>query len=274
MPDFVVLGHVTQDYVNGVSRPGGAAAYAAVAAHRLGRKVGLLTSTAPELPLQYLPSEIEVVSVPGPATTTFRNDYSPEGRRQAVLALAAPLNLTHVPWAWLDTQVLLLAPVVGEVDSTLIGRFRKSLVGVAAQGWLRRWSEIGGPVSVLGIEALRGLPTVGAVFLSEEDFVGTEEDVVAALERTPIIVVTHGARGARLWWQGQWLEVPAFPASEVDPTGAGDVFAAAYLVRLSETRDPVKAALFASAAASLAVEGEGIQGIPGRVAVEARVASR
>jgi sugar/nucleoside kinase (ribokinase family) len=58
----------------------------------------------------------------------------------------------------------------------------------------------------------------------------------------------------------------------MDSTGAGDVFAAAYLVRLSETRDPLTAARFANAMASLSVEGVGVEGVPQRRAVEERMA--
>jgi sugar/nucleoside kinase (ribokinase family) len=65
--------------------------------------------------------------------------------------------------------------------------------------------------------------------------------------------------------------VPGFPAVEVDPTGAGDVFAAAFLVRLQETEDPVQAARFANAVASFCVEGPGVAGIPTREQVEERL---
>ena len=57
---------------------------------------------------------------------------------------------------------------------------------------------------------------------------------------------------------------PAFPVREVDPVGAGDVFAAAYLVAYHESRDPVYAATWASCAASFAVEAPGVAGIPTR----------
>jgi sugar/nucleoside kinase (ribokinase family) len=56
----------------------------------------------------------------------------------------------------------------------------------------------------------------------------------------------------------------------VDPTGAGDVFAAAFLVRYRETGDPFASALFASCAASLSVEAPGLEGVPTRARVEER----
>ena len=56
---------------------------------------------------------------------------------------------------------------------------------------------------------------------------------------------------------------------EIDATGAGDVFAAAFLVRQRETGDNRLAAEFATAAAALAVQATGTAGIGGRKAIEA-----
>jgi sugar/nucleoside kinase (ribokinase family) len=54
----------------------------------------------------------------------------------------------------------------------------------------------------------------------------------------------------------------------VDPTGAGDVFATAFLIRLAETGDPGQAARFANVTASFSVEGWGMAAIPTRLQVE------
>ena len=65
--------------------------------------------------------------------------------------------------------------------------------------------------------------------------------------------------------------MPGFPVAEVDPTGAGDVFAAAFLIRLQETQDPIAAARFANATASFCVQAPGVTGIPTRAMVEERL---
>lgn len=271
-PNFLVVGHVTRDLTPNGARLGGAAAYAGAMAHRLGRRVGIVTSHGPDLSLSELPEGIETAVIPSEHSTTFRNEPTPGGRRQYADAVAAPLDLEHVPWAWLDAQIVLAAPVLGEVDPTMLGRFQDSLVAVAAQGWLRRWEGPEVPLRTRDLGVLGALPTLGALFLSEEDFEGSLEDLSAELGRTPIAVVTQGSRGAQMWWQGRWQPVPAFRAKvEVDATGAGDVFAAAFLVRLTEARDPIEAARFASAAASLKVEGAGISAVPAREAVEAKL---
>jgi len=56
-------------------------------------------------------------------------------------------------------------------------------------------------------------------------------------------------------------------ASEVDPTGAGDIFATAFIIRMQETGNPVESARFANVTASYGVEHLGIDGIPSRETV-------
>jgi sugar/nucleoside kinase (ribokinase family) len=62
------------------------------------------------------------------------------------------------------------------------------------------------------------------------------------------------------------------PANEVDPTGAGDVFATAFVIRLQETGDPLQAARFANITASFSVEHPGVTGVPTRAQVLAYMA--
>ena len=73
------------------------------------------------------------------------------------------------------------------------------------------------------------------------------------------VVVTDGERGAHVRQKGDdtcW-HVPAHVVEAVDTTGAGDCFHGAYAVALAEGKPPLGAAVFASAAAALAVTGRG-----------------
>jgi sugar/nucleoside kinase (ribokinase family) len=55
---------------------------------------------------------------------------------------------------------------------------------------------------------------------------------------------------------------------EVDATGAGDIFAAAFFIRLFNTRDPWEAARFATALAAYSVTRVGLNGIPTKNEIE------
>jgi sugar/nucleoside kinase (ribokinase family) len=86
--------------------------------------------------------------------------------------------------------------------------------------------------------------------------------------------VTRGRRGLRVYSGADVHDLPAFPATEVDPTGAGDVFAAAFLIALREGKPVVAAARWAACAAALSVEAKGVAGIPPRRLLEARIQAR
>jgi len=65
--------------------------------------------------------------------------------------------------------------------------------------------------------------------------------------------------------------VPPREIEENDATGAGDAFAAAFLVKYEQCGDAVEAARFACSAASFVCEKEGTEGIPTLQQVLARM---
>src|SRR5439155_968462 len=130
--DFVAIGHVTLDRVGDATRPGGAALYAAITAHRLGLAVGLLTSHADDFPLDAIPSRIEVVTLESRETTRFEHRYEAGGRVSRVRSRARPLTTADVPEDWRDAPLVLLAPVIDEVDLRLAAEFTDGAVGAAA----------------------------------------------------------------------------------------------------------------------------------------------
>ena len=270
-PDFLVVGHLVQDKVGGGYRLGGTAAYASLTAHHLGLRVAILTRAAADLDLSSLPSDIEVHRLPSPQTPVFENVYSRGQRTQYVWARAEPIAAVDVPPELGAARIVLLGPVIAEVEEETARCFPRSLVAVSAQGWLRTVAADGrvGQLSPRGWQPRHAR----ALFVSQEDLppAETEETLARWAAEVPIVVLTLGHRGYRLWWNGRWQEVPASPAREVDPTGAGDVFAAAFLARYLETDDAARASLFAAAAAAVSVEAVGIAGVPSRAEVEERL---
>jgi sugar/nucleoside kinase (ribokinase family) len=84
-----------------------------------------------------------------------------------------------------------------------------------------------------------------------------------------LIVLTEYREGSTIYQRQSdgsiaQSKIPPRHANEVDPTGAGDVFATAFVIRLQETGDPLQAARFANITASLSVEHPGVTGIPTR----------
>jgi sugar/nucleoside kinase (ribokinase family) len=81
--------------------------------------------------------------------------------------------------------------------------------------------------------------------------------------RTEIVVLKHGRAGATAFTRDVAVRAPGFAVREVDPTGAGDCFAAALLVGLLERRSLGDALRRACAAGALAVTRRGpMEGTP------------
>jgi sugar/nucleoside kinase (ribokinase family) len=261
-PDFVAVGHVTVDELPGGLRPGGSVLYAGLLAHRQGLRVGLVTSHGPDFPRDVLPPEIEVVNVPAPASTRFALHYRPEGRTLVLKARASALAPLHLPAHFAEASLAYLAPVADEVAPDFAGAFPNAAVGAGAQGWCREWDRDGRVGMRPWPDPRPVLSRIQALFLSSDDVAGWEERALALYQHVPLGALTMAARGAVLFVNGERYPVAPAPAVEVEPTGAGDVFAAAFLLRYNATGDPHEAAAFAAVAGAITVEAEGIGGVP------------
>lgn len=270
-PQFLVVGHVTRDLQTLGYRLGGTAVYASLAAQRLGLRAGLVTASHPDLQLSKQLAGVEVVNKASRRTTTMRNEYLPQGRVQYMEEVASPITVEDIPPDWRGCSVVLLGPVAQEVDTAIASVFKGALLGLCLQGWLRRWDS-SKRVSGISLKDEAFLSHGRVAFVSQDDL-PSRHLPEGWLKLVQVFILTRGREGAMLHVERRWYRVPSWPAREVDPTGAGDVFAAAYLVRYHETGDPFAAALFASAAASLKVEGVGPAAVPTREAVEARLSS-
>jgi hypothetical protein len=258
----LVCGHVTLDLAGDRAVPGGSAFYAARALAALGVAPRVVTAAGPDFPREAL-AGLDVAIADAPATTTFANAYAPDGKRsQRVLAAAPRLAASRVPPPWRAADLLLLVPVLDELDvPAFVGAVRARVVGLGVQGLVREVGP-GGAVRArpLALDA-RDLAGVHAAVLGDDD-VGGEPDLVGRLAAAvPVVAFTHGPRGCELLVRGRTRRVGIHPAREVDPTGAGDVFAAAFLLALARGADPVEAARLGAAAGSIAVEGTGAEAL-------------
>ena len=259
--DYLVIGHITRDLTPNGSRLGGTASYAALTAHALGFRVGIVTSWAAEIPPGPL-SQVQIVNYPTDHSSTFENIYTAEGRIQIVHHVAAPLDYHLIPERWRSTPIVHLGPIAREVEPMLVRRFPEALVGLTPQGWLRNWGP-GGRVSLADWpEASFMLGHASVSILSIEDLAGDENRIEEMASASRILVITEGSAGARVYWNGDVRRFRAPTVTEVEATGAGDVFAAAFFTRQYTTRDPWEAARFANQIAANSVTRSGLDSIP------------
>jgi sugar/nucleoside kinase (ribokinase family) len=275
-PDFLTIGHVTRDILpDQTFSLGGTVTFAALTAYHLGLVAAITTCADAEL-LADLPvrlPEIGLAVRTSSATTAFVNTYHEGFRTQYLRARADQLQLEDVPETWRKASVVLFGPLDQELSPALVRLFPRhpgSIFAATPQGWLRRWDENDRVLPTPWTAAGEILPLLDVLILSHDDLLPfansnrTDADTMLSQwsMRVPLLVATDGRHGATLFQHGIAERFPAYSAHEVDPTGAGDVFAAAFLVHYHRHSDPRKAVDFANCVASLSIEHVGIAGIP------------
>jgi sugar/nucleoside kinase (ribokinase family) len=259
--DYLVIGHVTVDLSPSGPKLGGSAAYAALTARAMGLSVGIVTVCGNDLPLADL-AGIPVVASAADCSTTFENEYTSTGRVQYIRHLAPKIDFAIVPEVWRRAKIIHLAPVAQEMDSQLPADFRPAMLGLTAQGWMRAWDGDGRVHPCKWEQSEKAVAQAGAVVFSLEDVACDEAIIEPMAQAARVMAVTDGAEGVRLFWSGDSRRFHPPVVTEVDPTGAGDVFAAAFFVRLLNTRDPWEAARFANRMAAISVTRPGVAGVP------------
>jgi sugar/nucleoside kinase (ribokinase family) len=273
LPDFLVIGHITKDVVPEGYTVGGTVTYSSITARNLGRRTAILTAADPEFEPGPLLDGITLLRLPSTATTTFQNLYPDGYRVQYLRARAASISSAALPADWLKVPIIHLGPLTQELPPDIGTCFPRALIGVTPQGWMRQWDGDGRVRPTPWLHAAEVMASAEVLVFSREDVAGDEDLIEQYARLARIMVVTEARRGATLYYRGERRRFPAFVAREVDPTGAGDVFAAAFLIRLHETHDPAEATHFANCVASFCVEAPGVTGIPTRAQVEDRLRS-
>jgi len=237
---LAVVGQLSRDIIaGGPPEIGGPPWHSARALRALGAKARIVAKCGERDAVEFT-RRLETLGLPfqlvvGEKTTTFSFSYDAEGRRtMAVEVVGDPwrrdeLDLDGIDW-------LHVAPLLrGEIDVGWIAEGRRVLLD--GHGLVR--------VPRLGPLALDGDFDHGQLRHVAMLKLADEEAAAAGPLEVPELIVTHGARGATV----NGVLVEAEPVDR-DPTGAGDMFGAAYLVLRSEGAEPIEAARRAAALVS------------------------
>jgi sugar/nucleoside kinase (ribokinase family) len=288
VPEFLTIGHITRDiHPDGPFTLGGTVTFAALTAYHLGLAAAIASCADTQLVAE-LPERLPGIALhvrPSQETTTFANRYHEGFRTQYIHARAESLQAEDAPVEWRDSPVVLLGPLAQELTPDFVRLFPRrpgAIIAATPQGWLRRWDPDGRVWPTPWQAAQEVLPLLDVLILSHDDLLpfadGNRKDADAILKQwsmlVPLLVATDGRHGATLFRHGATQHFPAYPVEEVDPTGAGDVFAAAFLTYLYQHGDPESAIDFANGTASFSIEKKGIQGIPTKEMVLQRMAAR
>ena len=198
----------------------------------------------------------------------FKNVYV-QNRREQFARCGEKIYLSEVPDAAFRSQAILVGSVLQEVDPEIVRAPRQAVLMLEAQGFIRHLSPEG---KVL--HRKRGDAEVAVRYC---DILKVDEAEAAVLTATAgataaarvlyqmgpkIVIVTCGEKGVTIFDGLRMIRIRAPEADVIDPTGAGDVFGAAFLIRYLQTEDLIQAGLLASAAAALSMTEFGTAAIP------------
>jgi len=271
----------------------GAPAIFAVAAARLGLNSAFIGAVGDDAFGRMLRSALEVEAVdsrdlqivPDYATGAAFVAYDDAGGREFVFhirhAAAGQIEMSVIPEQIFDGVKWL------HISGSTLALNEK--IRIACQRALELTRAAGGKISLdpnlrLELMPLKSFQEVIKPFLSEADLLlptvgeaqaitGDMDEQRAAQKIAPksgaITVLKHGPAGCSICQHGEYLEIPGFSVNEIDPTGAGDCFSAAFIAGLESGWPLEKVGRFANAAGALAVTKMGpMEGAPTRKQVE------
>jgi len=279
--DVIVVGHVAID-VNvlpwGVieNALGGTPTYAGLALVALRKNVGVISKVGADFLDKFPPLysklglDTEGILVAGEYTTTFENTYDEAGNREQVCKhVAARISTDDIPRAYQDAGGFYVSPIADEVTAGVLESIKRkgNIIMLDPQGLFRKIGD-GGKVEIHPREDLSDfLRYVDIVKIGRDEaraLKGEARKVLKSLrEMGPkIAILTQGEKSCTMLSDEGFSEVKSLKVDARDLTGAGDVFGAAFLARYLDTRDAVKSAKFASAAAGLKIRYKGPTGFP------------
>ena len=243
-----VVGNLSLDLVDGgPPRVGGPPFYAARALAALGTPALVRAKCAdadrPRLlpPLEELGLHVEWR--PGANTATYAFSYDGDRRAMEVRELGSPWSAEDVAGLeaeWVHVGALFRGEFPAETLAALTDSGAR--LSFDGQGLVRPARP--GALILEPEPECSFLRHVSVLKLSEEEALalvgGLDEPLLSGIG-VPEVIVTLGSRGCLLVAQGRLVHVPADPL-DVDPTGAGDAFAAVYLVGRSRGQAPLPAA--------------------------------
>jgi sugar/nucleoside kinase (ribokinase family) len=288
--DIIVAGHFAIDHIRirktgqTIVSPGGPPTYSAIAARRLGAKVAVLSKVGGDFPKEFLRTakgegvEVSFVKwVEDAETTSFYLKYLNEERKLKLKALGPKILPDDVPTG-IKAKIVHVAPIANEISTETFLRLKKisEIVCLDPQGYTREFGDEG----CVSFKSWRNEEIIGqlSIFKSncnEVACITGVSDLRLAMKNiadygVEIVIVTKGVNGATLLFENNFHEIPAYPVSRVDSTGAGDVFIGAFLAEYVREKSPVWCACVGSAAASFIVEGFG----PSKFGVKDEIYSR
>ncbi len=277
MPKFIIIGPLTRDTIlrDGLKyhTTGGAVYYQAAVLSKLeveATAVITLSYEDKEL-LNAFSSNVEVIPVFFDETMEFKNiypDIDPNHRVQKANVPNNPVKPENLPKNIGNYDAVILCPLspydIPIETIKYISTFNIPIY-LGAQGYLRQLDH--DKVVLKPWDGFQNfLKYIQMVFIDEVeakvimDRKNHELNIIGkqlALFGPEEVIITRGDRGAMIYssLNKHTYKIPAFPPKQtMDPTGLGDTYMAAYVIKRMEKSDPETCGLFASMVSTMKLE--------------------
>ena len=261
-PDFISLGLLSfdiNDYGDGtyLKNPGGAVAYSSKLASDHQMNPGIVTSCGKDYDIEILLPDTKTIIYPSENTTTFMNTYNLEERNQALLLHSNKIPQQIIPKEWKKPKIFFAGPLLHEIPKDSINWFQADFSYIVPQGWFRRWGDDGIIEIISHMANNQFNKKWDLMVLSKEESKNLSKELL--LSWAKIICITKSSDGANIFCDnGDEFNISAIKVPDVvDPTGAGDIWAAAMAIKLYSGSSIIEAGNYASAAAALSIESYG-----------------
>ena len=244
MTPLAVVGNLSRDEIAGEQPRAGGGPYHCARALRLVPERSTIVARAgdPSLFRPLVALGVPVTRVPGSATSGFAFHYEGDVRIMTVTELGDTWEPETAkllePGGWVHVAPLARSDFSAETLTAYAQKGRR--LSFDGQGLVRPART--GPLELDADYDPELLRHVSILKLAEEEAAVLGD--LSALD-VPEIVVTHGTRGCHVHCGGRVEHVSA-RGLDVDPTGAGDMFSAAYMAARAARQSPLAAARRAS----------------------------
>jgi len=249
----------------------GGSYFAAIQAAKLGHDVTLVTKMSSNFLKEWLKKiksyGIKLYKLPSWEDTSYEVEYHKDGTKTAVVfSDAGPIM--SIPK--MECDIALITSYIGHVGLNVLKNLKteENLLVLDAQGYTKYKNPAGELYYVPWLEKEEYLEYVDILkFNVAELYYLTGKTTLASAESLlrlgpKIVILTVGQKGSYIFYDKKHAKIPIYEETKfVDKVGVGDVYTMAFAIKYKETNDPIEAAYFATAAASLCVEDYAEKGI-------------
>lgn len=229
---------------------GGTVSYSGKLSNALSCSCTILTSYSSAFKFEDDFHKIKLINQGSEKTTCFRNEYSSGIREQKLFSVADEIRLEGLSRICSEYDIIHIAPIIHELDLSIQQVIPEdSFCLVTPQGWLR---DISGEKVINKYIDLRIFKN-RIIIISQDDIDLTLGESLEISEHCRLLIITRASKGASLFINGEVIHYDAIKVKEIDPTGAGDIFAAAFTIEYYRTGNADKAIKFAIELAGVSV---------------------